>query len=476
MTLKTVIPLKSSAYDVALDVRRHIAYVACYDSGVAVVDMSDPYRRNPNNPYGLLDANGDGVDDRVLGYVQVSGGSRATLVVDSETGLLYIGDANATSAGLKIVGQQKPRMEFLLQDANGQFQAPGYLSAFDGDKPLLGVWLPGGAGQTLTAQLELYDRKGMPEQPQVVGQDAQGNDITAPMTTVYRPSVKLTRQSNKRTEAKYNFYLQNNAPPDAVELAMIYDPAAPNAPDLMVTKQGGILRALATPPAWHHANTPWGRTLRLDKTVSRPWVEWVSDELVETPSGAASQNETASGAASPKEPASGEGSEATGLPENFDGPILLALNQERVLTMRYNKAEGSPGSAPDLLSITITGINPQPSELPKEVTDKQKVRVHVKATQIPAPSQPPAKITTAAKVAGQGTAKTTGGTSLQVLDAGMAVDYNRDGNITFDQADKPTAEKPYYEFWVNDDHDVDDFDDASHVPDDLPVGPADNAD
>jgi hypothetical protein len=64
MTLRTVIPLKSSAYDVALDVRRHIAYVACYDSGVAVVDMSDPYRKNPNNPYGLLDANGDGVDDR----------------------------------------------------------------------------------------------------------------------------------------------------------------------------------------------------------------------------------------------------------------------------------------------------------------------------------------------------------------------------------------------------------------------------
>jgi hypothetical protein len=112
MTLRTVIPLKSSAYDVALDVRRHIAYVACYDSGVAVVDMSDPYRKNPNNPYGLLDANQDGVDDRVLGYVQVSGGSRATLVVDSETGLLYIGDSGMTS-GLKIVGQQKPRMEFL---------------------------------------------------------------------------------------------------------------------------------------------------------------------------------------------------------------------------------------------------------------------------------------------------------------------------------------------------------------------------
>jgi hypothetical protein len=244
--------------------------------------MSDPYRKNPNNPYGLLDANGDGVDDRVLGYVQVSGGSRATLVVDSETGLLYIGDSGTTS-GLKIVGQQKPRMEFLLQDANGQFQAPGYLSAFDGDKPLLGVWLPGGAGQTLTAQLELYDRKGMPEQPQVVGQDAQGNDILAPMTTVYRPSVTLTRQSNKRTEAKYNFYIQNNTTPDAVELGMLYDQSAPNVQDLMVTKQGGTLRATSNPPAWHNANMTWGRTLRLDKTVSRPWVEWQYDVLSGAP-------------------------------------------------------------------------------------------------------------------------------------------------------------------------------------------------
>jgi hypothetical protein len=100
------------------------------------------------------------------------------------------------------------------------------------------------------------------------------------VSTVYRPGVTLLRQSRKKTDPKYNFYLQNNAPPDAVELAMIYDPAAPNAPDLMVTKQGGTLRALATPPAWHHANTPWGRTLRLDKTVSRPWVEWVGIQSI----------------------------------------------------------------------------------------------------------------------------------------------------------------------------------------------------
>ena len=42
------------------------------------------------------------------------------------------------------------------------FDVPGYLDAFAGDKPRLGVWLPGGAGPQLQAQLELYDRKGLP--------------------------------------------------------------------------------------------------------------------------------------------------------------------------------------------------------------------------------------------------------------------------------------------------------------------------
>ena len=77
--------------------------------------------------------------------------------------------------------------------------------AFEGDKPRLGVWLPGGAGLNLNAQLELYDRRGFKEQRPVIGQDANG-DILAPMSTVYR-TVSLKRQSDKKTDAKYNFYL-----------------------------------------------------------------------------------------------------------------------------------------------------------------------------------------------------------------------------------------------------------------------------
>ena len=163
---QTAVPLPGGAYDVAVDARRHLAYVACYTSGVAIVDLSDPYRHSEAAPFGMLDANRDGRDDRVLGYAHQASGSRTTLVVDSETGLLFIGE-QGTSSGMKAVGAQRPRMEFLLNKSvppgqPEQFEVPGYLDAFAGDKPRLGVWLPGGAGPQLQAQLELYDRKGLP--------------------------------------------------------------------------------------------------------------------------------------------------------------------------------------------------------------------------------------------------------------------------------------------------------------------------
>ena len=219
-TLLSVIPLGASAYDVALDTRRHIAYVACYDKGVAVVDMSNPYV-NQATPFTKLDKNGDGIDDRILGYVLNSGGSRATLVVDSETGLLYIGDMG-TTRGMKIVGAQNPRIEFLLDDPKNpnQFLLPGYLNAFENDKPRLGLWMPGGdivTGRSLSANLDLYDRKGFHEE---TAKDSSG--ASAPSTTVSR-QVFLDRVSNKKTEAKYNFYIQRADTPNVVQLAMNYN-------------------------------------------------------------------------------------------------------------------------------------------------------------------------------------------------------------------------------------------------------------
>jgi len=68
--------------------------------------------------------------------------------------MLYIGAMGAVDVsndptgggGLKTIGAYDPRIEFLLDDENnpGNFKVPGYLSAFDGDKPRLGLWAPGG--------------------------------------------------------------------------------------------------------------------------------------------------------------------------------------------------------------------------------------------------------------------------------------------------------------------------------------------
>jgi len=86
--------------------------------------------------------------------------------------------------------------------------------------------------------------------------------------------VTLLRQSRKKTDPKYNFYLQNNAPPDAVELAMIYDPQNPD-PTLMVSRESGSIRGTAHPPAWHDTSKSWGTSVSVERPVARPWVDRV---------------------------------------------------------------------------------------------------------------------------------------------------------------------------------------------------------
>ena len=68
---------------------------------IAVVDLSDPVYESADfasfpsceqwaakygsAPYGKLDRNNDGKDDRIQGYLPSLAGSRATIVVDSES-------------------------------------------------------------------------------------------------------------------------------------------------------------------------------------------------------------------------------------------------------------------------------------------------------------------------------------------------------------------------------------------------------
>ena len=349
MELRAIIPVSwtntrdpgdthaGNAYDVVLDTRRRLAYVADFSDSVVVLDMKEPFRTpaalmasgychgaisslvegffTDHPPYeciSRLDKDGDGKDDRIAGTIplcpQPGSGctSRSTLILDSDTGLLYVGasgpidtDPSTSGGGLKTVGANEPRMEFLLDDTAhpGQLKAPGYLSAFDGDKPRLGMWVQGGVGAVnaftgrgeISAGINLIDRLGFWETEQVIGLDTDGGDILAPSSTVTR-QVTLTRQSLKKTDPKYNFFLQEwNAPgtqvPDPnqkVQLAMMYSQTDPNTPAdpaftpawLMTSKQSGSIRGsvflgdASTVPAYLR-----NRTMTKETKVARPWVD-----------------------------------------------------------------------------------------------------------------------------------------------------------------------------------------------------------
>jgi hypothetical protein len=83
-------------------------------------------------------------------------------------------------------------------------------------------------------------------------------------STVQR-GVALQRQSNKKTDKYYNFYLQS----DIVELSMNYENS-----DQMVTRQGGSLKGTVLINNGNGFNG-WAGRIEVTKPVSRPWVEFV---------------------------------------------------------------------------------------------------------------------------------------------------------------------------------------------------------
>ena len=317
--------------------------------------------------------------------------------------------------------------------------------AYDGDTPRLALWLPGGAGTSINnAEIHLYDRQGLPETPQ---KDAGGNNV---VTTTDRTGVTLTRASAKRTDAKYNFYIEA---PNEVKLGMTYDTTNPD-PTLMVSRQGGSLRGVATPPAWHDANQAWGRSVSVDKPVSRPWVEWISDKLLGEGTGGAS-TESAN---------AGEATTATSLPDNYDGPVLLAKNQPRRLTMKVNT-----GVVPLPRNITVN-LQTSGAQEPEvrlvnpvqqyPVQDRQAVPLNLVADRTDNTGAVETIVIYVGDAGGQGAGKVAAKLPVKAIEAGIAVDYNRDGEVHFanDSSDPKTGtdvvpEGHHYEFWLNDDSD-----------------------
>jgi hypothetical protein len=419
------IPL-TDCFQVAVDKERRLAYAADGANGIAVVDISNPVQ--PDHICSILNENSDTQDDRILARIQVNDlGSETTLIVDSDTGLLYTGQysVDPSKSGLAVAGARIPRMEFLLEDtANpGTYKvAKSYLSAFDEDQPKLALWINGGAGTVIGDNtLKLFDRKGFGEE---AAKNSQGTPVP---TTVERTGVVLARKSQKKTDKDYNLYIQQ----DKTTLMMNYDPAKENP---MVTKQGGTLQATITATGWWNKNKP-GYYLTFSKPVSRPWVEWKSDELVDP-----------------------ESTETLPIPEGYEGPKYLALNQPRSVSFLFNdetqkiypanvtfrlSQSGPVEISPNMVSVTKYGQKVKFQINGKTAADTPSpVNLYIEVAD---PAQPSAK-------------KSLFSISMNVFEAGLAVDYNRDGEIEFDDPftqagnDHVPGDKPF-EFWLNDDYD-----------------------
>ena len=91
-------------------------------------------------------------------------------------------------------------------------------------------------------------------------------------STVQR-GVALQRQSNKKTDKYYNFYLQQ----ENVTLSMNYSSGEGNLDKLMVTRQGGSLKGKVNinTAGTSDGYQNWVKGLSVTRPVSRPWVEFV---------------------------------------------------------------------------------------------------------------------------------------------------------------------------------------------------------
>jgi len=433
------IPL-TDCFQVAVDKERRLAYAADGANGIAVVDISNPIQ--PDAICVILDGNGDGVDDRILARIPVSDlGSETTLIVDSDTGLLYTGQygVDPAKSGLAVTGARIPRMEFLLEDTTnpGKYKVAGnYLSAFDEDQPKLALWMNGGAGATLSDTgntLTLFDRKGFKEE---AAKNSQGTSVP---TTVERTGVILARKSQKKTDKDYNLYIQQ----DKTTLMMNYDPAKENP---MVTKQGGTLRGeVSLNNGQGYGSSHWAGKVEINKPVSRPWVEWKSDELVEEETMALEKAGTT------------EAIDYYGiLPPEYYGPVHLIKNQARAVCFWIGE-EYSGGEV--ILTTSTSDVQISNVQLPITIPiHGRNIQMRVKGLNLTANPNSPTLVEIKIRKPNKQNYETAYKIPIWVFEAELAVDYNRDGEIRFSgETDADTiAENERYEFWANTDHETSD--------------------
>jgi pimeloyl-ACP methyl ester carboxylesterase len=267
------------------------------------------------------------------------------------------------------------------------------------------------------------------------------------MQSTVQRGVTLQRQSSKKTDRYYNFYLQS----DTITLAMNYDPSLENP---MVTKQGGSLKGIVSINNGAGFNG-WAGKIEVTKPVSRPWVEWIKDELIDTEEMELTE----------KESERSEGTLVTGI-SDYRGPRFVAVNQPRNVTFKYTDSNPYDKNGVFIYPAKLD-IIPNTTDVsitPKSLLDGGKIKISL-------PVEPNVKIEVKGKNESQtetdviiavnlpdGRRKFIDTFPISVFDAGLAVDYNRDGIIEFDDPFTHTGNdhipgNKQFEFWLNDDYD-----------------------
>jgi pimeloyl-ACP methyl ester carboxylesterase len=271
-------------------------------------------------------------------------------------------------------------------------------------------------------------------------------------STVQR-SVALQRQSNKKTDKYYNFYLQS----DIVELAMNYSSSEGNLDELMVTRQGGSLKGTVNinTAGTSEGYQNWVKGLSVTKPVSRPWIEWIKDELIDTEEMELTE----------KESERSEGTLVTGI-SDYRGPRFVAVNQPRNVTFKYTDSNPYDKNGvfiypakldiiPNTTDVSITPKSPlDGGKIKISLPVEPNVKIEVKGL---SESQTETDVIIAVNLP-DGRRKFIDAFPISVFDAGLAVDYNRDGIIEFDDPFTHTGNdhipgNKQFEFWLNDDYD-----------------------
>ncbi|HEX4965393.1 MAG TPA: Ig-like domain-containing protein [Thermoanaerobaculia bacterium] len=115
------IRVPGTASRLGVDRDSHRLFVAGLSSGFYVVDLS----RKPS--VDLIDVNGDGIDDRVLETVPLTGNTNVAVNLVPELGLAYVGGANR---GLTSVAVGHPDIEILTRDPEGHERQVERLAPF----------------------------------------------------------------------------------------------------------------------------------------------------------------------------------------------------------------------------------------------------------------------------------------------------------------------------------------------------------